>query len=1096
MSKEVSRKNKGALLVMASLAFLLLFLGGTALWAQTTAGTINGTITDQSQAAVPEADVTVTNESTLATVHVQSSAGGVFAAVALPVGHYKVTVAKTGFQTYTEAGIIVEPSGVRTINITLQLGSVASSVTVSAALGQIETTTSETANQVGSIQTAILPLNGRNYQSLAALMPGVLNMNAGVALGTGGHGTSNAMSINGMGSNASFYTVDGIWNMNTGNMTQSTIEPNPDTIQEVRVLQNNYDPKYSLMGASVVQIETLSGTQDYHGNLFEYVRNTDLDARNFFAPTVPVEHQNIFGGTLGGPVFIPGKYNQSKDKSFIFFNAQFVRKVIGVVNTGSSPTAAMRQGLFSTSIKDPTTGAPFPTNGSGQYVIPSGEINQSGLALLNTLVPLPNNPAGGFNDYLNLNPQVLNQNHYQVRGDQYFGAKEHLSGAFFQIHELELDPNDTGPYATTTHYLPGTYRMVYFQLTSTLRPSMVNQAEIGWNMDSHDYTFAGIWQISQLPGFTESLPYNGVLSTRIPNLSFSGGWSSMGTSSTYGSPHLADLDMPVSDDLSLVKGSHQIEAGYNYVHMNKRQSPFAYSQGQFAFDGHATGNPIADFFLGDANSFSQVSTIRRVYVFASIHAGYVQDRWRVTHKLTLNYGLRGQFMPLPHFEPNFVDMFLPSAYSSSGAPIVNANGTITPTANYNPLNGLIRDCVNGTPCSFFTNHQWYWMPMAGFAYDLFGNGKTALRGGYGITYERAFAESVCTYNCGDNYPDVKTLTLALPNFPNPVVPGTQPLTAVATPTIDPNNQAVRVQSWSVNLDRQISNSWTASAGLVGSYASNLGNRININQPLPVSGYNFNPVINTGTFAYQAAPYLGYGAITDYDNGQNAVWYGLVGSLKHAFTHSFFLSVSYTLSHGLSETRGTGIFDGGTGTQDIYHPFQDYGDTNLDARQMGGISYIWNLPGFQKSTKLARTTLSGWSFNGITSFRTGLALDPGLSVKNQGLATRPNLIAPITYNKTHTSWFSTSSFLAPAAGFFGNSGTGVLRGPGMIDFDMALFKDFALTEHHKVEFRAEAFNVFNHTNFNAVSTACCSGAFGTVTSALDPRIMEFALRYQF
>lgn len=637
--------------------------------------------------------------------------------------------------------------------------------------------------------------------------------------------------------------------------------------------------------------------------------------------------------------------------------------------------------------------------------------------------------------------------------------------------------------------------MVFMQLTSTLRPSMINQAEIGWNMDSHDYDLRGTWQVSQIPGYSQSLPYHGFRSNLIPNFSFTQGWSSMGTSSSYDEPHLADLDMTVSDDWSWMKGSHQIEAGYNYVHENKRQDAFGYAQGQFAFDGYATGNPIADYLIGDANSLNQISPTRRVYEFGSIQAGYVQDRWRVTHKLTLNYGLRGQFMPLPHPQPNYIDMFLPSAYSSSGAPIVNSNGTITPTANYNPLNGLIRDCVNGTSCNYFTNHQWYWMPMVGFAYDIFGNGKTALRGGYGVTYERAFAESFCLYNCVDNYPDVQTLSLALPNFPNPVVPGSQPLGAVATTTNSPNNQAGRVQSWSVNLDDQISRSWTASAGLVGNYATNLGNRININQPLPVPGYNFNPVINTGVFAYTAAPYLGYGSITDYVNGPNALWYGLDASLRHAFTRSFFLSVSYTLSHGLSEIRGTSLFAGGTGTQDIYHPNADYGDSNLDARQMGGVSYVWNIPGLRNS-RAERTALSGWSFNGMTTFRTGLALDPGLSVADQGLATRPDLIAPITYKKTQTSWFSTSSFAAPAAGFFGNAGTGIIRGPGQLDFDVALFKDFALNEHHKIEFRAKAFNVFNHTNFSAVTTTFGAGNFGQVTSALDPRIMELSLRYQF
>ena len=334
---ETNKKKRFSLIVL-----MVGLCPAAVLWAQTTSGTINGTVTDQSDSAVPDADVIVTSESTLAAVHVKSSSDGVFAAVALPVGRYKIAVTKSGFQTYSKAGIFIEPSGVRTVNVRLQLGSVANTVTISASAAQIETTTSETANQVGQSQTETLPLNGRNYQSLAALMPGVTNTQAGVALGTGGHGTSNAMSINGMGQNGTYYTLDGVWNMNTGNMTQTTIIPNPDTIEEVRVLQNNYSPKYSIMGASVVMIQTRGGTRDFHGNAFEYFRNTDLDARNFFAPTVPVEKQNIFGGTPRRPGLHSAFVQPGAKQVFFLLQRPVCKKHVGVVNTGSSPTADMR----------------------------------------------------------------------------------------------------------------------------------------------------------------------------------------------------------------------------------------------------------------------------------------------------------------------------------------------------------------------------------------------------------------------------------------------------------------------------------------------------------------------------------------------------------------------------------------------------------------------------------------------------------------------------------------------------------------------------------------------------------------------------------
>lgn len=218
---------------------------------------------------------------------------------------------------------------------------------------------------------------------------------------------------------------------------------------------------------------------------------------------------------------------------------------------------------------------------------------------------------------------------------------------------------------------------------------------------------------------------------------------------------------------------------------------------------------------------------------------------------------------------------------------MNPNGTLTVASNYNPLNGLVRDGVNGTPQDFSNYHNWYWMPMVGFAYDIFGDGTTALRGGYGINYEKALASTDCTWLCASNPPDVQTITLNHPSFPNPVGTGTQaPLSAIAMSTQSPQLQAAEVQTFSINLDRQIKRTWVASVGIVGDYASHLQHERNINQPMPVPGYNFNPAINTGTSAYQNAPYLGYASMTDFVSDASAIWYGLVGSLRHAFSSNF------------------------------------------------------------------------------------------------------------------------------------------------------------------------------------------------------------------
>ncbi|MCU1262004.1 MAG: Cna protein B-type domain protein, partial [Bryobacterales bacterium] len=301
---------------------------------------VNGTVIDSSGSVVAGAEVSALNTATQATAPAQSNADGTYVITGLTPGNYTVTVSKPGFKTFKESEVILHPATVATVNATLNVGEVGTEVSVVATSSEVQTTTSEVSSQVSERQISTLPLNGRNYQALAALMPGVVNQNAGSALGTGGYTTSNSMAVNGLPTNTTFYALDGVWNENTGNMTQTSITPNPDTLEEVRVLQDNYSAKYSLMGASVVLLQTKSGTTSFHGNLFEYFRNDDLNARNFFSPTVPTLKQNIFGYTLGGPVLVP--FYHGDKKTFFFVSEQWVNSHAGSVQRGATPTADQR----------------------------------------------------------------------------------------------------------------------------------------------------------------------------------------------------------------------------------------------------------------------------------------------------------------------------------------------------------------------------------------------------------------------------------------------------------------------------------------------------------------------------------------------------------------------------------------------------------------------------------------------------------------------------------------------------------------------------------------------------------------------------------
>ncbi|HVT92767.1 MAG TPA: carboxypeptidase-like regulatory domain-containing protein [Bryobacteraceae bacterium] len=1082
---------------------------GTAgmVFAQSTTATLNGTVTDSAGAVIVDAQVSITNQATRITVKTNTSADGTYSMPGLSSATYEVTVSKAGFASLTQTGIFLGPTVVRTVNATLSVGQVSQQVTVEAAVDQVQTTTGEVSNSVAQQQVETLPLNGRNYQSLSALMPGVLNTAQGNAQGQGGFGTGNTMSINGMGLSGTLYELDGVWNMNTGNMTQTTILPNPDSIQEVRTLQNNISPKYTLLGASVVLVQTRSGSRELHGSAWEYFRNTDLNSRNFFAPEVSPYHQNIFGGTIGGPLFIPRVFNKDKNKTFFFISEQGTRQSIASTQQGLTPTADQRAGLFSKPINDPltavngdpTTAKPFPTNAAGQYVIPSSRIQPDALTLLNATANLPNY-ASGANNYINTNPQVTNQLDSQVKVDHNLNDKIHLMGEYFDLRQTQQLSSQAwlgSPFTTSRQSFDTRSKLVELQGTVIISPTMVNQLSLGANIYVVDLGTSGLVYQEQLPDFHTDLPYSGFLSNRLPQVSFAGGYASIGVTQTQPLIHASDLETTLTDDWSWVKGQHTIEAGFNLVNSTKRQNKFAQSNGTWNFSGRFTGDSVADYLLGDAESFYQESTERRPYIHGRIMAGYIQDSWKATKNLTVNYGLRISYMPMPQAQNRFEAMFYPATYDPAHAPVVNNDGTITPTANYNPTNGIVVNGENGIPQNFAYGQKWYLAPTAGFAWNVFGDGKTSLRGGYGSTQTRVFTGADCTYDCANNYPFVQSITLNHPQFPNPIGTG------AAAPPGAPNlsnidlwsKSAATIYTYSLTLEHQFPG-WLVAVGGAGNHSENMPLSLDMNQPGPTGGYDYNPAINAGAYEYLYGQYLGYANLSTKQSLGRANWNALTVSARHSVGHGLFFTGAYTFSHGLSNAFSQSFF-GSTGVQNSLNPDADYGNSAVDVTHVLSFSYIWDIPFMKNATGFNRTVLGGWKYSGITAIQSGISLSPGLSISNAGLANKPDATGQsMSYPKTIAQWFNTGAFTSPLPGFFGNAANGSIRGPGLVTFDMALYKDFRFGERHTIQFRGELFNIFNHTNFSGVNTSYGSSGYGNITSSLDPRIVEFALRYHF
>jgi hypothetical protein len=315
---------------------------------------------------------------------------------------------------------------------------------------------------------------------------------------------------------------------------------------------------------------------------------------------------------------------------------------------------------------------------------------------------------------------------------------------------------------------------------------------------------------------------------------------------------------------------------------------------------------------------------------------------------------------------------------------------------------------------------------------------------------------------------------------------------------DQNDRSAQIQTFSLGLEHQFAGAWFTSitgAGDLGRHETSLWG---INQPLPDPPYQFNPAVNAGAVTqYLYSPFLGFAGISQIEPALNTNWYGLEVSVRHPVGHNVSLTVAYTWQHALSEIRGNNLFTNETGVVNVYNPADDYGNAATNVPQSLSFGYIWNLPWFRTAHGVEKQVLGGWRFAGLTTIEDGFSQNPGLSISHQGLANRPNTTSvSVRGPKTISQWFNTAAFAAPATGYFGSAAPGDIYGPGLVDFDMTLYKDFQITEHHKLEFRAEAFNVFNHTNWNGISTAFGSGTYGTVTSARDPRIFELAMRYEF
>ncbi len=1116
------------------IAVFLLAIGVAAYGQVASTGAISGTVTDASGAFIRGATVVVTNQATGVSRTVTTDSDGFYSAEALPVGTYSVSIAKEGFKQNFILDMHIAPGVRRANNVKLQIGKASSQITVMANAVQVNTETSESSGTITDKQVSNLMLNGRNFQTLAIMVPGVTSVNGANQQIGGGVGGQTALIINGQGIQNQSYNIDGAYDEG-GNGMGVYVLPIVDGIAEFRVLKDNYSARYGIGGASQIMVETKSGTNTFHGTAWDYLRNDAFDAKNYFSTVTPALHQNIFGYTLGGPIIIPGLYNTKRDKrSFFFASNQWILVSAGQTIRAALPTEAMRNGDLSAS---PTLKGPLTLDAHSQALLAAdGRTNcitgpktlnpacfdPVAIAVMNAYWPLPNNLSAGFLNYLNQGNKTTNQGDSQYRLDQAIGKKNELMAHFMYEPVDQRFPDGLGlalnptPRIPEIEYTSGLNDLI--RLTTFFTPNIINSVGV-----AEIYTKVKLIESAPMPSgvnIVQAFPGADPLN-RIPNITLSGGWAGNGTS---GLPIEAnDGEGSVFDDASWVKGSHVLQGGFVYIFGIKHQDAFSNPAGSFSFSGVHTGDPVGDYLLGLDSTYSQVNRQRRVPGHYRTAEVYVQDDWRASPRLSLNLGLRWAYMSSDTASDNQVTSFSPTLYNPAEAPVVNVNGSLVVNGSNVPLNaagqpanllnGIIFAGQNGVPRGFYHPVKTNFAPRVGFAYDLTGKGTTSIRGGYGVGYSRrVLAQLNAAY--GQNPPYVKSANVLNSLLSNGTVGTPKAPTTQSLSIIQSSYTPVQVQTYSLTLEHQLAPSTVAQVAYIGSLGRHLSAAgVDENSSLPVTSpstsnclpagqlspgpYDFDPCINAGIASPDyTRPYKGYSNInTEYDEGSsnyNSLQTGLIYRTSRAQIN---LAYTYSKTLGTINPHGGGNTYGST-IQNPRNVAAEYGPLDFDFTHVFTGTWVYNVPLFENSSKPIETVLGHWTFAGLALLQSGFALSPGLATSHRGRATRPNQVAPIHKIGKLNDWFSTNSFAAPKYGFFGDASNGSIRGPGQISFNVALYKTFPITTRLNMQFRAEAFNVLNHPNFTSVSTSVGAGNYGQVTGAADPRIMEFALKLMY
>jgi hypothetical protein len=1139
-----------ALVSFLAVAYLLI--------AQNISGTITGTVKDPAGAVIPNASIILTNQQTRVAQTISTNDAGVFVFSSVLPGVFNLEVGSAGFRTWYVRDLTLTMNERRSLgDIILQVGQVQERIEVTADVTPVQTASSERAGLVAGAQLLNTAIRGRDFVALIATLPGIVDMNSqsrDVSKGPGAGG----LHINGGRDTSINFALDGVQDTDTGSNSGSHVQPNMDAVAEVKVLTSNYQAEYGRSSAGTINVIVKSGTQDFHGSGYWYYRNESLYANSFFRNRTgtprPIERINNFGYTVGGPIYGKG-FNRSKDKLFFFWSQEFVRRQnYPGTQFATTPTQLERNGDFSQTrdingaviaIKDPTTGQAFPNN-----VIPASRFSKQGLAILN-FYPLPN--------YTETDPALLYRRNYRSNVSGSFPRREDLFridynisptlSAYFRATQDNDDEN--WPYGNWTagghnYDLVNTYRWQHgrsalLHVTKTFGPTLVNEFTMGVSTRGQAFNPSDPSKVarSKMGNIGQWYP-GGNESGAIPNVAFGGVQNGIDSSLGNIPYHNENPVFTWVDNVSKVIGTHTLKTGIYIERMRKDEVGGGNTRGAFDF-GRNTNNPFdsnyafSNALLGNFNSYSEASLRSySLYRYTQVE-GYLQDSWRASRRLSLECGIRFYSSPATHDIRQFLTTFVPSMYDRQTAAVLYRpgidpatgkraaidprNGNVAPvpyiglfvpgSGNYAPGMAIggkgVPDGLYTTPLSIG--------PRLGFAYDPKGNGKTAIRGGFGIFYDRpqgnvysgTVGQPPASYNPTVSFGNLETFLQATG------VVGPPSVTVVQSAQQD----LPTTMNFSLGVQREVGFHTMVDVSYVGSLARHLIIQRNINS-IPMYAHfdpkNVDSTTGSPLPDNYLRPYLGMGNVNmrTFDGTSN--YHGLQVGVNRRMAKGIQYGAAYTWSKTL------GASDADFGGVSLYFPVRNrnYGPLGYDMRHVLVFNYNWDLPqlGKKLNNKVLGVVTDNWQLSGITTFMTGTPFTPGFSTSDGQDITGSQEGARITVTgdpnlakdqRTFSKNFNTDAFARTRQRDFGNAGVGILRNPAWNNWDVSVSKRIPWKgEERYFQLRGEFYNARNHAQFSGYDTGArfnpqgqqINANFGALNGTRDPRKVQLSLRLMF